>query len=200
LGALLGQSDPVLQNVDFRNPRKSVVKPKRTKLLVGLVAAALCVIVGGTYGGVRLYLNSLADQIADRKAQDQQLESALTRGEPVLQMSEFLDELESRRVDWLDQMQHISLSMPGTERIYLERWRFDAVPGDVVGRVHADGFARARQDVEATNQRLADQGGFRVRPNAIRSHRGDPEYPVRYELDADLVVPATTEDATAAKE
>lgn len=200
LGALLGQFDPVLQTIDFRNPRKSVVKPKRTKLLVGMVVAALCVIIGGTYGGVRLYLNSLADQIADRQSEDQQLESALTQGEPVLQMSEFLDDLESRRVDWLDQMQQISLSMPGTERIYLERWRFDAVSGDVVGRVHADGFARERQDVEVTNQRLADLGGFRVRPNAIRSHRGDPEYPVRYELDADLVVPAATEDATAAKE
>jgi len=193
LGALLGQADPVLQTIDFLNPRKSVVKPKRTKLLAGIVAAALCLMILGAYGGVRIYLKSLADEIAAKQLQDQQLESDLTQGEPVLQMSEFLDELESRRVDCLDQMRRINQSMPGTERIYLETWRFDAVPGDIVGRVHADGFARDRQDVEATNQRLADQRGFRIRPNAIRSHRGDPEYPVRFELDADLDAPVGEE-------
>jgi len=199
LGVLLNQTDMALASIDFLDPRKPASKPKRTKLLAGLVAAALCVFIAATYGGVRLYLKSLSDKIADTQLLDQQLETVLEEGEPVLELAGFLDQWERRRMDWLDQMRRIGESMPGTERVYLERWHFDTAPGDIAGKTHADGFARERQDVEAVNQRLADQPGLRVRPNPIRTNSGFG-YPFQFELDAEFIVPVTSKKDAAAHE
>ena len=77
--------------------------------------------------------------------------------------------------------------MPGTERLYLHHWRFDSIVGETLGTTEATGFARQREDAEQFSQRLAEQAGFRIRPNPIGYTESAPEYPTVFQLDAELV-------------
>jgi hypothetical protein len=104
-------------------------------------------------------------------------------------MVTFLSSWERQRVDWLDQMQLIGAEMPGTERLYLDRWRFDAGSGTSYSTTEATGFARQREEAQQFAQRLADQAGIRVRPNPIGSGGNDPDYPILVQLNAELAPP-----------
>jgi hypothetical protein len=194
-GALLQQSEEASRTIDFVNPRRPIAKREHTKLYAGIVAAAVVAMLVCVYAASRLYLQTLNEQIAEKQAHVQKLEAALEQGRPTMELSDVVATWEDRRLDWLAEMNRMAAAMPNQpeptqHRIYLDVWRLDTTPGDLRGTVQADGFARDRRDVEILNQRLDDQDGLRIRPNAIPESKSGDEYPVPFQIDIDLVAPS----------
>ena len=189
LGALLGSVQPTIPAVDFLNPRRRVAKPDRTKMIAAVTAGTLLIILLAGYLGSRLYLNSLEGSIAERERTIREQDASWRTGEPTRAAAEFLSSWESRRVDWLEQMRLIGAELPGTERVYLDRWRFDLTTGQTRGTTEAIGFARERADKERLTQQLAERAGFRIRPNPSGAASNDPEYPILLQLNAELASP-----------
>ncbi len=190
LGMLLTRADPLLrETVDFLKPRQPVVRGGHRKLLMVVAAAAAVLALMAAYTAQFFYLRSLDNKIAEKRAEEQQLDERLKRGAPVLQSAVAVDRWMQGNVNWLQPMRAVSDSMPKSERMYLDDWRFHAVAGEPTARMQAGGGAVERRDVERLNQRLADEHGFRVRPNEIESGLSFLDYPIMFEIDAD--VPAT---------
>ncbi|MFG0295858.1 MAG: hypothetical protein ACF8PG_08110, partial [Maioricimonas sp. JB045] len=74
----------------------------------------------------------------------------------------------------------------GTDRLYLTNLQFAPSARGAVATVRGSGYARSRRDAEDLYQVLADHG-YRVRPHEVEISRRDPEYPVTFELDIDVV-------------
>lgn len=185
LGAVLGVRAPVVPQFDFLNPRGHVRKPDRTKLYAGLAIAAAIAIATLFYVGTRMHLASLKDQITKRERAEKKLDAILKQGQPTLELNAQLDAWERQRSDWLGEMVRVGDAMPGTDRLYLSRWRFDTAAGDIATTLQASGVARARQDVESLNDQLASQAGLRIRPKPIGENQGDEEYSFDFQLDAE---------------
>lgn len=186
LGALLTSVQGAAA-IDFLNPRRRVATPDHTKRNAAVAVIALLLLLSVSYLASRFYLGSLDARIAENEQMIRQHERTWQQSEPARATAAFLTSWEARRVDWLEQMQRIAGEMPGTERVYLDAWRFDLGLGEALGTTSATGFARQRQDAEQLTQRLAERGGFRIRPNPIESAVRDPEYPFLYQLDAEVV-------------
>ena len=188
LGALLASGQDAAAAIDFLNPRRRAAKPVHTKRNAAVaVLALLLLLLSVSYLASRFYRSSLDERIAEKEQQVRQQERLWQRGEPARETAAFMTSWDSRRVDWLEQMQQIAAEMPGTERVYLDAWRFDLGSGEALGTTAATGFARERQDAERLTQRLAEQGGFRIRPNPVGSAGNDLEYPILLQLDAEVV-------------
>jgi len=189
LGGLLASVQAKIPAIDFLNPRRRAAQPNRTKMIAAVAAGVLLCILATAYLGSRLYLNSLNRRIADRERTVREQDNSWRGGEATREALAFLSSWEGRRVDWLEQMRRIGAEMPPTERVYLERWRFDLASGQTPGTTEAIGFARQRQDEQRLTQRLAERAGFRVRPNPTGAASSDPEYPVLLQLNAELASP-----------
>ena len=187
LGALLAIGPSTIPPIDFVNPRRRVEKPVHTKMIAAVAAGVVLLLLTTAYLASRLYLSSLDGRIAEKENSIRQQDEHLQRGEPTLETMAMLSSWESRQVDFLEQMQRIGAEMPGTDRIYLNSWRFDLATGETLGTTEATGLARERQDAERLTQRLAEQAGFRIRANPFGSAVSDPEYPVLFQLDAEVV-------------
>ena len=187
LGGLLARGQGTLPAIDFLAPRRRVEKPNQTKVIAAAAGIAVLVLLLTGYLGVRWYLAALNEQIADRQQTVDDQNESWRRSESIRETDAFLSAWDRRRVDWLEEMRRIGAEMPGTERVYFERWRFDATTGEMLGTTEASGFARQRQDAERLSQRLAEQAGFRVRPNPHSIDESDPRYPILFQLDAELV-------------
>ena len=189
-GGLLASWQVTPPTIDFLQPRRAAIKQNQIKTYLTIAALLVAVLLPATYFGLRLRMNSLRGQIAEKQRLLRENEDELKAGEPVRDAVKSLAAWQRQRVDWLEQMQRMTTDMPGTERLYLDRWRFDRGVAPALGSIEADGFARDRQDVQRTTQRLAEQPGVRIRPNPIGSGGDDPEYPILYQLDAELVTPS----------
>lgn len=187
IGALLAIVQSTIPTIDFLNPRRREIKPDRTKMIAAVAVGALLVLFTAAYSASRLYVSSLDKRIAANEATVRQQDKFLKAGEPTRAAAAMLSSWDGRRVDWLDQMQRISAEMPGTDRVYLDTWRFDLATDEALGTTAATGFARERQDAQRLTQRLAEQAGFRVRPNPIGTGGSDPAYPFLLQLDAEVV-------------
>lgn len=190
LGALRAGDQAMVPRIDFLQPRRRIVKRDRTKIIAAVCVGLLFCVLATAYLGSRLYVNTIEQRIAEQTKLVQARDETLRQGEPTREAIALLSAWESRRVDWLEQMQRIGGEMPGTEHVYLNRWRFDRATGTALGTTEAMGFARQRQDAEQLTQRLAEQPGFRIRPNSMGTGGGDPEYPILFQLNAELVTPA----------
>lgn len=60
------------------------------------------------------------------------------------------------------------------------------VATDSEARFTGVGFARLRNDVDNLNQQLAENG-FRVTPQATTTSSRDPDYPIRFELNVEVI-------------
>jgi Tfp pilus assembly PilM family ATPase len=187
LGALLASGQSTIPAIDFLNPRRRVAKPVRTKTIAVVAVGVLLLLLTTAYLTSRLYLSSLDGRIAEKENSIRKQDEYLRQGEPTRETMAVLSSWESRQVDFLEQMKRIGAELPGTQRVYLESWRFDLATGEALATTEATGFARERQDAERATQRLAEQAGFRVRPNPIGTAGSDPEYPILFQLDAEMV-------------
>ena len=185
LGMLLATTEPMVEAVDFLSPRKPVIRSDRRKLKAGLVAAGVLCAIAVWYGGVRLRVNSLENEIEEKSEQFFRLEEEIKKGRPTLKSAGLIDDWEMRNIDWLSRMQQLNEALQGTDRIYLANYKFSPAAGALAARIEATGFARSRRDAEQLYQRLAERN-YRVQPNEISRTSKDADYPYRFLLDLAL--------------
>jgi hypothetical protein len=195
LGALLAEGDCRVEAIDFLAPRRAVVPPDRTRLRLGIGAAAAALVLGGGYWMFSSHLAGLASETAAIEQQVLELDSELKLGEPELNKAALIGGWVSQHYDPLAVIDRLNRSAPGTDRLYLlslgttpgGRVATPGVRGASSGGRDADfsvsftGHAIEQADVQNL-QELLETAGFRVEPSVeIRST--DPDYPVGFTLN-----------------
>jgi hypothetical protein len=186
VGTLLARAEPVVEAIDFLNPRKPPVKRDQRKLqiAVGAGAALFLLVIGLMVFYVKI--SGLNSKIERLEAQNKELDLEFKAGQPVLEAATEIREWSDRDIHWLDQFDELNRVMDGTERIYFTDFRVTPSLRRALGAVHATGFARREIDVRILRQQLADRK-YRVTPTSIVRSDADPEYPYRFELEIELV-------------
>ncbi|MCA9000173.1 MAG: hypothetical protein KDA80_24460, partial [Planctomycetaceae bacterium] len=114
------------------------------------------------------------------------LDKQLKAGEPRVLAHERLAEWNESRADTVELWTRIQQHLPTTDRIYFTDFRVTPQSGEVVAKITGTGQAKQRADVDDMYQRLAENG-FRVTPTATRTARKDPDFPVQFDLNVDLL-------------
>ncbi len=188
LGLLMVRGEPLVgETVDFLRPRQAIVHRHRRKVILAVLAAAAVSAVLAAFCWQRARLSALDREIENKRAALEQLDQVVQQGQPLLSSAAAVGQWQQRDVNWLEQLEALARAMPEPDRIYLANCRLQTVSGETLARVQADGSARERSDVESLYQRLADRSAFRVRPNEIESGPVYEDFPVRFEIDADIV-------------
>ena len=187
---LIGAGLPIANSdsrIDLLNPRKRAEKPDRRKwywIGGGTAAALLMLMVYGSFSsrksGLEASIAALNDSISetDRK---------LKEGDPQLEAFQSIDSWKTGKIDPVSVWNRLRNHMPGTDRLYMSELRLQPVVAtDSEARFTGVGFARLRNDVDNLNQQLAENG-FRVTPQATTTSSRDPDYPIRFELNVEVI-------------
>ncbi|QDU37741.1 Competence protein A [Maioricimonas rarisocia] len=197
LGALESLLEPTIVSVDLLNPRKAAAKPDRTRLRIGMGAAAAVLLLGTAYWMYRTEVASREDEIAYLEQRQDDLDAILQRGQPQLESAGEIDAWLAQAPSPLDVLTEFRDLLPETDRLYLTNLQYAPAARDAVATIRGSGYARSRRDAEDLYQALADNG-YRVRPHEVEISRRDPEYPVTFELDVDAVREETAEESEGA--
>ncbi len=189
LGLVLGRLQPQSPVFDLLHPRQPRPKldPRKLQLAVGS-AAALLVIAFVTF----IYqwsMSSLDRRISLARATLQELTEKTTNGEPVRKAATLIEEWKTHDVDQLKHMAELDELMQGTARLYISDYNFGPASVEAIAKLHATGNARERIDWQQLEQRLVDTRRYHVKPVNLTQMSRDPDYPSRFELDAELVSP-----------
>jgi Tfp pilus assembly PilM family ATPase/Tfp pilus assembly protein PilN len=198
LGLLMAAGQPMIEAVDFLNPRKAIVRPDRRKQKIGLIAASVVLAIAAAFGATQWWASSLHQDIDDADEQLAEFDRMIKSGRPTVEAANVINEWQTHSDDWLARMTHLNEVLPGTDRIYLQNYRFTPRAGNSAGHVHADGFARSDDDVFDLYQRLSERG-YRVQPQSVPRTSKDSEYPYRFQLELDLTIAKTVATPTKNK-
>jgi hypothetical protein len=95
-----------------------------------------------------------------------------------------------RDVNQLTQIGDLYEFMQGTEQLYVSDYKFEAIIGDARAKLNAAGNARNRSDWEQLAQRVSDTKTYHIKPRELTQSNSDPDYPNRFQLEAELIVPS----------
>lgn len=187
---LIGAALPVTNlnlKLDLLHPRKRVEKPDRKKWywIGGGVAAALLFML--SYGVFLSKKSSLEASIEALNESIGETDRKLKVGAPQLDAFQRVESWSLGQSNPIAIWNRLRNHMPGTDRLYLSELRLQPVSTEEVeARFTGVGFARLRNDVDNLYQQLAENG-FRVTPQATSNTSRDPDYPVRFELNVDVL-------------
>lgn len=189
------QPAPVL---DFLHPRKAPPRrdPRKARIAAG-AAAALALIVGTT-AYTQLSLQSLGAQISELTDEDGTLGRQLKSGEPTLAAAKDVQSWMDRSASQLSLLGELRDEMEGTERQYLTQYEYTTGTSEVLGKVVTQGNARDRQAVQELQDRMDSRLGRRVKPKNLTLASRDADYPVKFELDLDLITESAKKPAAGA--
>lgn len=187
-GALLGASGRTIEGIDFLDPRKPPVKRDLRKQRMAVAAAIVAFVLGLGWWMLSAKQADLDAQIEKLKKEDGELTTDLKAREPIVISANQLGEWSLRKVDWLDEYRKIQKLLPGTDSLYLTDLRAMPSTGDAVARFRATGYAKSRAQVSQLGERLAE-AKYRNFPPEFRVDQRDSEYPTRFELYIDVLLP-----------
>lgn len=186
IGATLPDVGEALR-LDLLNPRKKVERPDRRKWywIAGGSTAALVLLLA--YGIFLSKKSTLESSIAILTDSIREIDDKLKAGAPSLDAWQRLDTWSTGQVSPVQVWNLLRHQMPGTDRLYLTELRLQPqISAETEARFTGVGFAKLRNDVDNLYQQLA-VNGFRVKPQATSTNSRDPDYPVRFELDLELI-------------
>ena len=187
IGLALSHCDRQTPAFDLLHPHQPKPKrdPRKLQLAVGTAATLLIAAMGTAY--VQLTLSGLERQIADMQTKDGDLTLLLKAGQPALEASKTVEEWVVRDMNQLKQLADLHQIMQGTDRLYVADYNFGPASGDALSKLVAKGNAKDRADWPQVAQRLVDARTYRLKPKEQTQSNRDPDYPNRFELDAELV-------------
>jgi hypothetical protein len=199
LGLLLAQTAPRVDSIDFLHPRRQHPKPDRRKLYIALGVAAAVLVLLGIWGVIQRRVWQLEDQIAKMTDNNDKIKKMLAGSTPLRETASSVEDWTQRDIDWLEQFRIIEQAKGGADKLYLTT--FDAnVANSTANRstlalIVAAGRAKVPNDVEDFEDQLHGLG-YRVNPKEISEDTTDPQYPVKIDLNLDIV-PAAAQAAEA---
>ena len=187
LGLALSHCNRQTPAFDLLHPHqpKPQRDPRKLQLAVGSAAALLVIALGAAVA--QMTLSSLNGRIdaARKKVSDYNL--LIKAGQPALDSAKTIGDWTARDVNQLQQIADLDGFMQGTERLYVSDYNFGVASGNALAKLVAKGNAKDRTDWQQLAQRLVDAKSYRVKPVGLDPSNRDPDYPNRFELDADLV-------------
>ncbi|MBS0204691.1 MAG: hypothetical protein JSS49_17440 [Planctomycetes bacterium] len=192
LGLALGRLQPRSPVLDLLHPRQPRPKQDPRKVQIAASAAAVLLVATISAAYFQLSMKRLETSIEEATRKASELSSELTRGEPDRKAANEIQDWKSHDVNQLRQFEQLYELMQGTERIVVSEYTFGPGTGDAIAKLHATGNARERVDSQLLTQRMADANRYRVKPREVIQQNHDSDYPVRFELDTDLIQPGGT--------
>ncbi|MBC8112884.1 MAG: hypothetical protein H7062_00765, partial [Candidatus Saccharimonas sp.] len=190
LGLALSHCDRQTPKFDLLHPHqpKPQRDPRKLQLAVGSAAALLVIALSAAV--VQMTLSSLDRALTDLRQTDGDYNLRLKAGQPTLDSAKTIGDWTARDVNQLKQIADLDGFMQGTERLYVSDYNFGPASGDALAKLNAKGNAKDRTDWQQLAQRLVDAKTYRVKPLQLTPSNRDPDYPNRFELDADLIPPS----------
>lgn len=189
IGLALSHCNRQTPGFDLLHPHqpKAQRDPRKLQLAVGSAAALLVIALSAAV--IQLTLSSLDDSIAKTKQREGELNLLLKAGQPSLDAAKTIGDWTARDVNQLKLVADLNGFMQGTERLYVSDYNFGPASGDALAKLNAKGNAKERIDWQQVAQRLVDARTYLVKPRELTQSNRDPDYPNRFELDADLIPP-----------
>ena len=189
IGLALSHCDRKTPAFDLLHPHqpKPQRDPRKLQLAAGSAAALLVIALSAAV--IQLTLSSLDNSIADTKKREDDLNLLLKAGQPTLDSAKTIGDWTARDVNQLKQIADLDGIMQGTERLYVSDYNFGPASGDALAKLSAKGSAKDRIDWQQVRQRLVDAKTYSVTPKELTQSNRDPDYPNRFELDANLIPP-----------
>lgn len=188
LGLAAGQAGAAMP-FDFLNPKRPALPRDMRKIWAAVAAAAVVLSVSGFLLARTVYLGRYdADIKASKTAKtkllktNKQLEKLQDR---VHAVSSWMDE----QLNWLDQLAHLSNTLPGAERVYLDSVKCSP------GRILLVGRAKDRQSVSSFERGLMAMPGYKVRHGATGAVRDEYGYSLKFDLEI-LISPSARPQVT----
>lgn len=193
VGLLSATTSPLVESVDFLNPRKPVVKKDRRKLFYGLAAAAVAVIAVAGFVMFKTTLSDYEQQIAAVNTETSEIKELLDRGEDMVEAKDIVQKWQDRNTNWLNQFTDLNQTLPGAEYMLVEKLTFSTSPNSKThqGHVKAEGAAKTVKDLEDLNARLSAKG-LAVLPQSTPEATGG-SYPNPLKLDIDIPIHSASE-------
>lgn len=186
-GLALIQSSRLTPKIDLLHPRQPPPKrDPRKPIIAASAAAALLVITAGS----SMFRQSLAGYdraIATLREQENKLKTELKEGVPVIEASTAVTDWQSRNINQMAQIAELYRVMKDTRKLVVGEYKFGPGSGAVLGKLHAVGIARDREDTAQFAQHLVDIPKYVVRPSTVTAVSHDRDYVSRFDLDMDLV-------------
>jgi hypothetical protein len=186
LGLLLEHTDQRIDAIDFLHPRRQHPKPDRRKLYMILGAAAAVLLLIGIWGAIQRKVWQMDDDIASIDASNKKAQDLLKKNAPLLETAGSVDDWTQRDIDWLEQFRVIEQAKGGPDKLYLTMFDANVGTRDKLATIVAAGRAKLPNEVDDFEDHLHDQG-FRVTPKEISEDTSDPLYPVKIDLNLDIV-------------
>jgi hypothetical protein len=186
LGLLLEHSSQQIDAIDFLHPRRQHPKPDRRKLYMILGAAAAVLLLVGIWGAIQRKVWQMDDDIASIDASNKKAQDLLKKNAPLLETAGSVDDWTQRDIDWLEQFRVIEQAKGGADKLYLTMFDANVGTRDKLATIVAAGRAKLPNEVDDFEDHLHDQG-FRVTPKEISEDTSDRLYPVKIDLNLDIV-------------
>lgn len=186
LGAALAQESPRVPGVDFLRPRRPPQKRDVSKYQLAAIIGGVTLLLLLSYGGFSWRLSSLEAEAKRIDIAAANLTAENKQQAPILQQAGDIRAWDATRHDPVQFLIQLQKQMPGTDRLYFEQLNVDPVTGDASMKVTGNGHARERADVQEMLDNLSEHG-FRVIPKAINRGTKDPDYPITFDLDIELL-------------
>jgi Tfp pilus assembly PilM family ATPase len=152
-GMILDEAAGARHSIDFLNPRKaaSAASPRRKVFVWGAAAAATFLAIAAM---MWIRLAMMDSEIAALQKQSKDLDKPLESARKLAQNVEAIEEFTTSDVSWIDEMRHLSESLPPAEQVMLSRLQVRASPKP---QIEIEGQARASADVTLLEAKLRDE-------------------------------------------
>ena len=134
-------------------------------------------------------LSGLQSQIDKKLSDDGDLALLLKAGLPSLDAAKTVEDWVVRDINQLQQIADLDKIMDGTDQLYVTDYNFGPASGDALAKINAKGLAKDRADWPQMAQGLVDAETYRLKAKEQTQSNRDPDYPNKFELDAELIPP-----------
>ncbi|MCX7395417.1 MAG: pilus assembly protein PilM [Planctomycetales bacterium] len=190
LGLVLSHCNGKTPAFDLLHPHQTTPQrdPRKWQIAVGSAAALLIAALGTAI--LQMSLASLDAGIKKERSRDEEHSRILAAGKLSLESVKIIEDWSVRDVNQLTQIGDLYEFMQGTEQLYVSDYKFEAIIGDARAKLNAAGNARNRSDWEQLAQRVSDTKTYHIKPRELTQSNSDPDYPNRFQLEAELIVPS----------
>ena len=177
LGLAAGQAADALP-FDFINP-KQPAPPRDTRRTRALAIAAGAVLLVALLALARYaYLGGRGREVANLERDKRSLQARNKALKKLAKQTAAIEEWQGADINWLDQLAHLSNTMPGPEKLYLTSLRCSASNVIALG-----GRVRDNRDIAGFAAEQMERAGYKVDPKGtspVRDHYG---YGLQFNLD-----------------
>jgi Tfp pilus assembly PilM family ATPase len=183
IGAALAAHEPWA--IDFLNPKKPIVRRDRRKPMALAAAAAVIVMIAGSYGMIQLKLASGRKQIARLAESNTKLQQNVKAGNDIIRKSMEVERWLKSGVDCLGTLQRLTEQHPDTREMFTASVTISHENSpNGAARISLDSYAKDSRAIGKFYSNLREGERYTAEPSigvvGIRDGRSGSDYKVRF--------------------